>query len=617
MERKKSKLVSYLLAFFLGGIGAHLFYIGKWKRGIVYLIFCWTYIPIFLGWIDMFFINKWLNQRPKEVSRIISPMEKNVKAKYESRIEPTPNSHTYSPENIILSKYAHLKTPQYILDFLQGSKANRKKNSGASIVISISTNYTDFVKDSLKYANTKGALARHKPLFAYWTTFKDLNIAQRQWYFYWRERVLNGEYPDTDLSYIILFTFELINYTFNDNAAFNVSMMERLYENYKERDPKIKNYLPNWICDFLTELGEEELAKAWGNADKNWDDSLYEKIIGNQSRIDKISITVWKQYLKSYKETEFFWGNKSKIYDTFKQGAALLNDIYKSQGSNLAERWFEKEEKTQDMHMYGSAVVGRNVRTINKKYFIHHPLKRMYDEINALFRISENVVRFIIGEKRELKVQSELLPDNFRELLIQKLQSKKPDKKVKDRFKLVQEAGEKEGFVSIPAQPEEKQEKIITFNMSEIETLSKQSEELQNTFKENGYEDEEMDQDSFKETAVEKMEVIEGSEGEKATNNFTFTFDSKEEVDEFIDSLTNIEYKYLVSFEDLKRSVSESNTYFKSNGMMAGTFISSINEKANEYLDDNLIEMNGDYYVIYEDYEDIISRIKKGEINEH
>ncbi|MBW8350802.1 TM2 domain-containing protein, partial [Bacillus sp. IITD106] len=49
----KSKTVGYLLAFFLGGLGIHAFYYKRYVRGILYLVFCWTYIPIFLGWIDM------------------------------------------------------------------------------------------------------------------------------------------------------------------------------------------------------------------------------------------------------------------------------------------------------------------------------------------------------------------------------------------------------------------------------------------------------------------------------------------------------------------------------------------------------------------------------------
>ncbi len=47
-----SKLAYCLLAFFLGGIGAHKFYAGKIGTGIIYLLFCWTFIPALLAFID-------------------------------------------------------------------------------------------------------------------------------------------------------------------------------------------------------------------------------------------------------------------------------------------------------------------------------------------------------------------------------------------------------------------------------------------------------------------------------------------------------------------------------------------------------------------------------------
>ena len=48
----KSKITAGLLGIFLGGIGAHKFYLGKIGMGILYLVFCWTYIPVIVGFIE-------------------------------------------------------------------------------------------------------------------------------------------------------------------------------------------------------------------------------------------------------------------------------------------------------------------------------------------------------------------------------------------------------------------------------------------------------------------------------------------------------------------------------------------------------------------------------------
>lgn len=48
----KSKLVAALLALFLGGFGIHKFYLGRVGWGIAYLLFCWTFIPAIVGFIE-------------------------------------------------------------------------------------------------------------------------------------------------------------------------------------------------------------------------------------------------------------------------------------------------------------------------------------------------------------------------------------------------------------------------------------------------------------------------------------------------------------------------------------------------------------------------------------
>jgi TM2 domain-containing membrane protein YozV len=48
----KSKLAASLIAIFLGGLGIHKFYLGDTALGVVYLIFCWTFIPAIIGLVE-------------------------------------------------------------------------------------------------------------------------------------------------------------------------------------------------------------------------------------------------------------------------------------------------------------------------------------------------------------------------------------------------------------------------------------------------------------------------------------------------------------------------------------------------------------------------------------
>ncbi|MBE6060627.1 MAG: TM2 domain-containing protein [Clostridium sulfidigenes] len=48
----KSKIAAGILAILLGGLGIHKFYLGKIGMGILYILFCWTYIPAIIGVVE-------------------------------------------------------------------------------------------------------------------------------------------------------------------------------------------------------------------------------------------------------------------------------------------------------------------------------------------------------------------------------------------------------------------------------------------------------------------------------------------------------------------------------------------------------------------------------------
>ncbi len=48
----KSRSMAVVLALFLGGLGIHKFYLNSPGWGFIYLIFCWTFVPAILGFIE-------------------------------------------------------------------------------------------------------------------------------------------------------------------------------------------------------------------------------------------------------------------------------------------------------------------------------------------------------------------------------------------------------------------------------------------------------------------------------------------------------------------------------------------------------------------------------------
>lgn len=53
---RKNRVVAFLLALFLGGIGAHRYYLGDIRTGIFYTLFFWTCIPAAIALVELFLI---------------------------------------------------------------------------------------------------------------------------------------------------------------------------------------------------------------------------------------------------------------------------------------------------------------------------------------------------------------------------------------------------------------------------------------------------------------------------------------------------------------------------------------------------------------------------------
>jgi TM2 domain-containing membrane protein YozV len=48
----KSRGLAAVLALVLGGLGFHKFYLGRVGWGVIYFLFCWTFIPSILGFFE-------------------------------------------------------------------------------------------------------------------------------------------------------------------------------------------------------------------------------------------------------------------------------------------------------------------------------------------------------------------------------------------------------------------------------------------------------------------------------------------------------------------------------------------------------------------------------------
>ncbi len=70
-NQKKDLGLAVVLALFLGGIGVHKYYFGQIGIGIVYLIFCWSFIPSVIGFIEAIMMNGTVYKYNSQLARSI------------------------------------------------------------------------------------------------------------------------------------------------------------------------------------------------------------------------------------------------------------------------------------------------------------------------------------------------------------------------------------------------------------------------------------------------------------------------------------------------------------------------------------------------------------------
>ncbi|HKO18274.1 MAG TPA: NINE protein [Acidobacteriaceae bacterium] len=56
-NERKDPPTGLLLCLFLGGLGAHQFYLKKTGLGVLYVLFCWTFVPAFIALVECFLIQ--------------------------------------------------------------------------------------------------------------------------------------------------------------------------------------------------------------------------------------------------------------------------------------------------------------------------------------------------------------------------------------------------------------------------------------------------------------------------------------------------------------------------------------------------------------------------------
>ena len=109
----------------------------------------------------------------------------------------------------------------------------------------------NFTQKAAKKKDADVASAEHVPFNCFWPTYDSMTDEQLDWYFHWRGRVREGIYLPTDISYIFIHLYELINNVESDSPTESLRKMCLIWQNYRQTYRRLDKYLVPWIEDYM------------------------------------------------------------------------------------------------------------------------------------------------------------------------------------------------------------------------------------------------------------------------------------------------------------------------------------------------------------------------------
>ncbi|WP_342422431.1 TerB N-terminal domain-containing protein [Paenibacillus sp. FSL E2-0178] len=274
----------------------------------------------------------------------------------------------------------------------------------------VTTTESQFVQRARELADHKEPAALFVPFKSYWPTYGHMTGAQSRWYFFWRDEVRQGRYPKTDLSYIFLHIYELINGVGWDEPQDGCRQLGLLWEAYRDKYKRLDQYLSGWIADFsfvhkLDIPLSEIVIRTRGLAGDLAELELVRCLSAAPEQLSIEVLSVMSDY--DISKSKFYTGEGKTAAEKYIPQVVALIDTYvaRKHGSNLItmfppgppvvrERYLFRSA-VYDISLYGYSVLIPVVR-ISKS----PPLRSL---ITRLFRLTENKLRALMGYRGRLK----------------------------------------------------------------------------------------------------------------------------------------------------------------------------------------------------------------------
>ena len=277
--------------------------------------------------------------------------------------------------------------------------------------------YESFVRDAARLYGIKGEECPRVPFFSYVPQYTQMNRAQLCWYLWWRENARQGNYLDTDYSYVLLYLYEIINLSDIMDAAESQSQLCRLWVRYRTIFRQMDSYLPDWICDYslIHRLPPPDSQTGITLSAVMTHCTLKEFYVpcGGEGGYLLALLAFCSNY--DYKKSKFYNEASADLFDRAVMGAlALVTEHLSGDGKLFSNANMDDSRMIRDAYT-GALCAHRTKCRIEVEYCSFSRSHELRFFITDVVKYTENQVRSALGVRSRLTIYA--LPTSIRALL--------------------------------------------------------------------------------------------------------------------------------------------------------------------------------------------------------
>lgn len=265
-----------------------------------------------------------------------------------------------------------------------------------------------FIKDMRRFAEKTGKKVPFVPFMTYMPTYDNMEQSQKAWYFYWRTEVRNENYIDTDLSYIFVYIYELLNGIGWNEAKEGYDKLMVLWMKYRERYPKLDHYLFTWTFDFARQHDLEYIEPNLNDVQLPYQQSIKDILVDKHSedRPLKLSFALVDSLCdysltgsKFYKD-----GHQLLMQEAIPRVISLVDaSLLKKKNRGILSLYGPNRTRKQEYYLFQSAICPDANKKIDISVKAYTSSQKLRAYINEIVRFSENTLRAIYGCRGRLR----------------------------------------------------------------------------------------------------------------------------------------------------------------------------------------------------------------------